>query len=745
MTPRRIAIVSTPRRRARGAFLLAGGPPAAMFDAMDPAPSAPVRGTALALLLAALVALAMALAWHTTGDLDLLLHDRVGRDLLAGRGLPGENHFSFTAPDHPWVDHAWAFQALVALAGDLAGGDAPADRVAGWQVLRLLLTALLVGVLIRGAWPHLRRPDRATLALAGPVALLTLALLWTRLTLRPELLSFALLALVVSRVEAALRAGAGDGSLARALLDPRRPGGQALLLTLVWQQCHGFAALSVVVWVLGGLLATPRSGRGPHVRLALGGAVLAGATGLLTPAGMAGLLHPLRVLGQFTGEAVDLQTTISELVPLLETRGSLALTVPLFLVSLAWGVLWAVATWGRVSRLRLALWLLAAVAAWQGQRQLGFYAVTFALLHAGLAPADRPTLAGRLGARLGAAWRPRLATAAAVALPAASVVVAGWWLGDLADDGFYLREGVARRWGGGLTPAVYPVAAADHARGRQPDRVANTVDAASALIARRTGPVAIDGRTEAYPPRVWRHYRTLRRGGEPALRQLARWRADAVVLAPRNAAGRPLLRTLWQAPRWHLVFADPAGVVLVPARPGVPDPGPAVLRQAAAGLARRLDRAPPGRRTGLADAAASLASVLQIAGQAERARTLLTAGLVRSPGHPVLLHNLGNVLLARGDVRGALPRFQAAARGNPAAAPPLVNAGTCLFRLGRLRDAADAFAAAAGRDPENFEAWANLAETRRRLGDRDAAAAAYDRALELNPGDRRLRARARSL
>ena len=111
----------------------------------------------------------------------------------------------------------------------------------------------------------------------------------------------------------------------------------------------------------------------------------------------------------------------------------------------------------------------------------------------------------------------------------------------------------------------------------------------------------------------------------------------------------------------------------------------------------------------------------------------------------MVLHNLGNLLLARGEVAGALRRFDRAAALNPAAAPPLVNAGTCLFRLDRLDEAAHRFAAAVGRDAANFEGWANLAEARRQLGDRDGAREAYDKALALRPGDRRLRARAQSL
>jgi len=62
-----------------------------------------------------------------------------------------------------------------------------------------------------------------------------------------------------------------------------------------------------------------------------------------------------------------------------------------------------------------------------------------------------------------------------------------------------------------------------------------------------------------------------------------------------------------------------------------------------------------------------------------------------------------------------------------------------------LDEAESALARAVRRDPENFEGWANLAEVRRQMGDRDGAGRAYEKALQLRPGDSRLRQRSRSL
>jgi len=683
--------------------------------------------------------LGLALAWHTTGDLDLPLHDRIGRDILAGEPPPTTNQFSFTAPDHRWVDHEWAFQVLTALAGRLAGGDDLSGRTTGWQWLRVLLTALLLGSLWRDLI-HRTRRQPSVAAYLGPLILLTFAMLWTRLTLRPELVSYTLLILVLRRIETVL---AGDPAAERPwwriLVDPRSAGGQALLLTLVWYQMHGFAVLAHLLWLLGGLLTPSRW------RLAVSGAVLGLLAGLATPNGVAGLLYPLQALGQFNSDT-DLQRTISELVPLLETRGSLALTLILFQISLIYGVVWTGLNWGNVSRLRLVLWLLTAIAAWQGQRNLGIYAVAFLLLPGGdFAAATALTPWRRWSRVIPTPVRQWTARICSLALPAMTLLVTLVWLMALTSDSFYLREGVARRWGPGPTPANYPVEAAEHLAAVGDLRLANNVDAASTIVAGGRGQVAIDGRTEAYPVRAWQAYSELKRGDTDALQRLRTWRAEGVCLAHRNPATQALIRTLLEQPEWSLVFADDAGVAFLPRSLATTATNADVLRRGSTSLRAQLAAAAPRSAVGQADRAVAWAALLLLAGDTTTAEEFLLLARERCAEHPIALHNHGNLLLARGEFRGALRLFQTAARLNRNAAPPLVNAGNCLFQLGRISEAKSAFAAAVRRNPDNFEGWANLAEVRRRTGDRNGARQAYERALELRPGDNRLRARARTL
>ncbi len=684
----------------------------------------------------AVLGLALMLGNHTLSDLDLFMHDLAGRHILAGEGIPRENEFSFTAPQHPWVDHEWLFQVVTAAAGN-AGGEDLASRVGPWHVLTIALTAALCAVLLAGDGLALRlRRGVAPNPWLMVVALLALAMLWTRLQLRPELVSMLFFVVVLRQIEAAYRV-AVDGRPAtcrwRDLADPRRPAGRAVWMTVAWAQVHGFYLLGALSWLAVGLTGAHDRRLQPGARaLAVGGAVAAVLAGLLTPNHVAGLLYPLRVLSQFTGGGPDLRETISELVPLLRSPDGLHLTIAAYLASLVWSLTWIVTTWGRVPRGRIVLWAVAAVAAWQGQRNLGLYAIAFLLLHTGLRP-GQVWLARRWG-RLAARWVPAAEIVAAILVLAVGVV----WAREVASSRFYLREGEARRWGSGLTPASFPLRQAAALPGGL--RLANNVDAASTLVRVGAGAVCIDGRTEAYPPTVWREYATVKAGGNDALAVLGRWQVQRVVLAHRNAASHPLLRTLLRSSSWVLADADDAGVLFVPAAAGGAESPTDLLRREAAAFATRL---PAGGRRDVraADRCVAWAALLDLAEVSEPARDLLEHGRALCADHPVVLHNLGNQLMANDEIPAAAALFAQAADLNPRAAGAFLNAGVCAFRLGRTDEAVRLITRATRVAPRWFEAWANLAEVRRASGDLGGARRAYAKALALR-NDPRLRARA---
>lgn len=684
------------------------------------------RGTVfwLSLGLALLLPLGLGalLSWHSLGELDVWLHQAVGRQILAGEGFPRTNQFSFTAPDRPWTNHEWLFQVVIAALG-CGPQDDPAGAISRWNLLRLAATLLLLGLLLAGDRPW-RAPPTVLLTLA-PALLLGVLLLWPRLLVRPELISYLFF---IGLVRLAERPEAADGC--RPLI--RSPLLLAGLLTLVWAQLHGFSSLAPVLWLLGGALAfVPGGGLSrPHVGRWLLGALALLLVQLLTPNGWAGLVYPLKALGQFSAQDVDLRQTISELVPLQRAAGSLHLTILAFQASVVWAVGLLIVSRGRGHHLRWLLWGLSLVATLAAQRNIGFYALSFLLLNTGILGNT-----ARGGARPTARW-PILHYCAYLGL-AGSLIMAGWLGVQITGDGFYLREGVSRRFGSGATEARYPLSCLP-ALNRQPATpLFCNVDAAALAIDRSAARVFIDGRTEAYPPELWRQYLQFKEGGPEAVARLDQEGVQGVLLATAGRAFLPLAQALLQTPEWTLTHGDAAGLLWLrePADTG-PQDGPK-LRS----LVNRLlaDSSLPRSPVRQADRLAALATLAELTEDDALTEQILRRGLAARPDHPGLNHNLGNRYLARGDHAGALPYFHRALEMNPRLDRTALNIGVCLLVQNQVQMAIPYFQRAVALDPDNTRYRINLGLALQRDGRRRDALAELEKALAADPGNQRLR------
>lgn len=692
-------------------------------------------------------------AWHSLGDLDIWFHLRSGQDLMSGQGGSAVNSYSFTEPDHPWVNHEWMFQVLTAVTGPRISAPASGEfdlDVTAWNLMRTLLVLLLMGIVLTGdgvAARILGRRGPAAATWSTLPLLAGLLLLWPRLTLRPELFSYVFFVLAIRWTERSFSPSLSTQAPAPwwAMVDPRRLEGKIVLLTVIWAQFHGFASLVPLLLLLGGLLAwiqnrwfsgdsaRPGSASSPKRVAILVGLTLVALS--LTPNGLGGLVMPLRALGQFSGSQVDLRTTISELVPLLESPNSLGRTIVIFQASLIWGLVWIVLTLGRISLLRILVFLLAALAAWSNQRSIGFYALAFMLLHTGTGALAwrRPLLDKMPG------LRPSLVAAAGLTV---SLLTAAWLWPPLLGDDFYLTEGVGRRFGTGVNPARYPVAAAAAMTRQDVSRYFANLDAAGFLLALSPGRTFIDGRTEAYSPELWNEYLAIKRGGEKALEQLDARRVEAVCLATAGAAFHRLGLELLDSPDWVLWAAEDAGLLFRPA--GKADLSGArsdskenrdILVKAATRSLAAAEKGSPARR---ADHCLAAGQLLLFAGDVKQQEAAYRQGLSFKSDHPTLNHNLGNLILGQQRFADALPHFQTALDKNPRLAGSALNAGVCQMRLGRPEAAADSFRRAAAIDPNRFEAWANLTAALKATGDLNGAIRALERAVELQPENRRL-------
>lgn len=699
-------------------------------------PAAHSRWTrSLALLpLAMVLGVIGLLAWHSLTDLDIWLHLRAGRDLLSGAGFTHLNTYSFTNPDFPWLNHEWLFQVLTAWTGPAAGE--PTASVTGWNILRLTLIMGLAAVLMLGDG-NLRslRDGRSASQplLTSLVTLVGVGLAWPRFNLRPELLSSILLVLVVRETERYYRAAPPTSAFLH-----RKTIWSLFAINLIWAQVHGFAALAPLV-ILIGLVTRPRRHSGTWRPLALWAPFFMGLLALcLTPNGWHGLLFPLRALGQMTGDKADLSRTISELVPFLQTRNSLGLTMLLFKASLVWVVLFTILGWGRISLLRLALVCGAVAATFATQRSIGLYGVTFILLHTGTCPNwPSPWWRSRWP------WRaPSARLTSWTGAAAALLITLGclWWGSAIVSNDFYLREGVGRRYGSGTTPAIYPRAAATALTAPAAEHTFANLGAAAYLLGTTEARLFVDGRTEAYPPARWNQYLRIRNAGPQVATLLVRADVSAVVLSLGNGAFNGMAAGLQEAPDWQPVAADAGGVLWLAGSPAPAHGQNTVLADAA----RHILATTESDATRRADLCLAAAGLKQLVGDRAGAEHSLRTGLTARPDHPALNHNLGNILLAAGRFTEAAGCFGRALAVNHRLAGSALNLGVCQMRLQQTEAAVASFRRSLAIDPDQADGWVNLAVGLRQLGQTHQAFEALQKAVALRPGDARLQRQLRS-
>lgn len=666
--------------------------------------------------------LGLSLSWHSLGELDVWLHDTVGQQILAGGGFPRTNTFSFTEPDSAWTNHEWLFQVLVAGVGQSSGSD-PAQSVQRWNFLRLILIMIMLGVLLLGERPWRARWPR--ILVFSPAMMLGVFLLWPRFLVRPELISYIFIVLLIRLIE--------NGPSLRETTPPWKSSPfLATILTIVWAQFHGFSSLAPVLWLLGCFMAfipgnAYQSGNLRYWGLGLVALILAQ---ILTPNGWTGLVYPLKALSQFHADGPDMRRTIAELVPLRQSSGSLHLTILAFYASIVWGLAALVWTRGRGPYLRILIWLLAAGATLAAQRNIGIYALSFLLLNLGLV--GSPQLSSPRFSQ-----RPTPLAHLAWSGPALALGLALWLFPQITNDEFYLREGVSRRFGSGMTEARFPQAGTEALGPSSPMRAFANVDAAAWTLNQSGAKLFIDGRTEAYSATTWSQYALIKSGGDEALAILERHKVQAVLLATAGGGLEKLVHALIQSPRWSIQALDEAGILWL--RADSRDRS-ADTERLASGVRHAFGlttaEKSPTRR---ADRLAALANLANLSGADALGDRILRAGLQESPNHPPLHHNLGNKLLAQGRYAKALNHFQKALEINPRLEQSALNAGVCSLKLDDAEGAIPHFQRAVSLNPNHGPYRVNLGLAWLQKGNKDKALNEFRQALALNPQNRRLR------
>jgi hypothetical protein len=206
-------------------------------------------------------------------DPDYFWHVTAGK-LIATSGIPSTDPFSFTWAGKPWTPHEWLSELLIYQVVRAFGSGAV-------LVLFGLIGAATIGVMAL----VLRRHGVRTLAVIAACVVAALVLS-PYLTVRPQVISWLMLAALVAILMS---------------LSARHPARALVLIPffVLWANLHGLwvVGLGVVfvyaAFTVAGCTPMSESNGRRWMLAALGGAILAT---MLTPAGPAGVLYPLRYI-----------------------------------------------------------------------------------------------------------------------------------------------------------------------------------------------------------------------------------------------------------------------------------------------------------------------------------------------------------------------------------------------------------------------------------------------------------------
>jgi len=480
----------------------------------------------------ALVIVVLALfALRQAASPDLGFHLEAGNHVLSGQGWPRTDPFTYTVTDRPYIDTSWGYQVGLALI----------ERAAGAPGLILLHVGLVAAIFWMVALSARQAPGEVRVLLA--LLLIGGVAAEPRFEVRPELLSYALLALVLHLLH---RHAEGLGSRLW-LLPP---------IFLVWTNAH---SLFVLGWAAMGCFVAGLWMK--HRRLdrpLLGWAAASVVIGLVNPYGWKALAFPFtlstrllegnvfaRSIGEFSSPLAYLGSDqlMFYLAPTL-CLFAFALLVVLSLRSLwrqkrFWCVLLCVAF------LPLALTMVRNVPPFVVACLPG--AVWGLSLDRLL---DVASLRGRLRRGLRHAFLGLLL-----------LTVTGLGM-RVCTDAYYVSSRRLERFGLSWNRMALPLDAAAYAKeARLPGRVLNHLNFGATLMWVLPDPVFIDGRLEVMGEYFFENYR--RALESPAgLEDAVRRYGVGWVIFPYRL--RPdLLAGLSRHPGWRLVYVDHLAAIYV--------------------------------------------------------------------------------------------------------------------------------------------------------------------------------------
>jgi len=452
----------------------------------------------------------------TLPTVDLAYQLRAGADILAGRGIPTVDTWTFTAAGLPWLDQQWGAQAILAAIYGAAGWS-------GLAILRAALVGLTFGLIlvaIRRRQPGLNARVPAWLTLAAFIVASP------ALALRPQLLAMACFAVTLVLI-------AGRRKRPRAVwLVP--------LVALAWANLHGSFVLAPALVLLAWL--EDYGERSSRARTTFRTALATGAATLATPFGLEAWRYAagLATNREVTARITEWQPTTPTDIPGILFWASVVLVAAAVLVIVRRT---GTVPWPSIVTL-VAFAALGAIAA----RGIAWWPAVAAVTMAGLlVPAGRP---GPARPEPGTP-RPEPRGSALNALVGAALVVAGiaalpTW--RAMDTGLDAPSGLLAHAPSGVTTVLRETAGPD-------DRVWNPQAWGSWLELAVPEPAyAFDSRVEVIPADAWTDGDVVEAAG-PGWDAVLDARGVTIVVA-KGPPTTPLAAALAGSPAWRMAHAD---------------------------------------------------------------------------------------------------------------------------------------------------------------------------------------------
>lgn len=477
-------------------------------------------------------ALAVAFSLRPIDDFDVWFHLAAGRLIWATHHWPLTNTFSYTAPDHPWVDVHWLFQLSLYAAHSAFGPNG----CIGLAVVCVLVTLRVLVLVVRPS---------ATSSVAALLLVWALAIASPRFVPRPELVGFALQSSFLWLLER-------RGHRASALY-------WMVPLQILWMNTHGTVPLGPLLigcywlgataarlrWVPDGWReASAPTTTWPHLTAVT---ILVALACFATPWGLEGARLPTTLLGDVAG-ATALSTRIGEFRPPFQS----GLGFPL---ASAWAVLLAVALasflfdWRRVHLGRLLAVATLGVLSTRAVRNVA----PFALLAA-------PVVALNTGS-----LRIPVLAARGVRLLVPLLIASLLWA--VTTNRFARALGVEREVGVGVSGLHAPIEALRFAEAVGITGRPFNCLASGGYLAWERFPgerVFIDGRTQAYPVSFFDEYFRVMDDPEAWPGIVSRYAPDYVLLYHVWPNRHPLARYLADGHGWTLAYYDPTASIYLP-------------------------------------------------------------------------------------------------------------------------------------------------------------------------------------